>query len=204
MIDLYTAATSNARRAAIALSECDLPHRPHKLDFAAGDTQKPAFLKINPAGMVPVIVDPDGPGGKPITLAQSSAIVLYCAEKSGRLIPKAPEKRAEVMQWFMQAITDVAPTSSMYHYTTLAPDKSEANIRHFEQRFLKTVGVVDAHLKHREFLAGDFSIADVALYPVITMRKAIIDAAPGLDGVKAWTQRVAARPAVARAIAANG
>jgi GST-like protein len=112
MIDLYTSSTGNGRRATLALEECGLPYRVHKLDLAKGDTKNADFLKINPAGAIPAIVDPQGPGGKPLTLAQSGAIVLYAAEKSGKLLPKDPAKRAEAFYWFMQATTDVAPTSS--------------------------------------------------------------------------------------------
>src|SRR5271169_6928362 len=90
MIDLYTANSSNGQRAAVILEECGLPYRVHKLDLMAGDQRKPEFLSINPAGAIPVIVDSDGPGGKPLTLSQSAAIVLYIAEKTRKFIPADP------------------------------------------------------------------------------------------------------------------
>lgn len=204
MIDLYTGPTGNARRAAIALAECGLPFRVHKLDVAKGDGQKPEFLKINPAGQIPAIVDPDGPGGKPLVLTQSSAILLYAAEKTGRSMPKDPLRRLVAMQWFMQAITDVAPASSVMFYASQAPNHSKEAAAFYEQRFLKACANADARLAGREYLADEFSIADIALYPVVLARKAVVDAAPGLANLKAWEKRMAARPAVAKALADNG
>lgn len=204
MIDLYTSTTGNGRRAAIALEECGLPYRVHRLDLSKGETQTAEFKKINPAGGIPVIVDGDGPGGTKVSLAQSSAIVLYCAQRSGKLLPADPAKRAEALQWFMQAITDVAPASSIMFYSTMAPDKSDANAAFWQERFLKQCGTVDAQLAGKDYIVGEFSVADVGLYPVIAARKAVIDAASGLANLKAWDKRMTARPGVAKAIAANG
>jgi GST-like protein len=205
MIDLYTASTGNGRRATIALEECGLAYKVHKLDLAKGDGKKPEFLKINPAGAIPAIVDPDGPGGKPVTLVQSGAIVLYAAEKSGKLIPKDPVKRAEAYQWFMQAATDVAPTSSnIFYISSHVPVKDPANTGYFEQKLITQFGIVDKQLEGRDYIAGEFSIADIALYPVVAGRKALVDAAPGLANLKAWAARMAARPAIAKGFANNG
>ncbi len=205
MIDLYTASTGNGRRAIIALEECGLAYRVHKLDLTKGEAKTPEFLKINPAAAIPAIVDADGPGGKPINIAQSGAIVLYCAEKSGKLIPKDPARRAEAYQWFMQAATDVAPTSSnIFYISTHVPVKDPGNTAYFEQKLLTMLGVVDKQLQGRDYIAGEISIADIALYPVVAGRKALVDAAPGLANIKAWATRMAARPGVAKAIAANG
>jgi GST-like protein len=205
MIDLYTSSTGNGRRAAIALEECGLPYRVHRLDLSKGDSKKADYLKINPAGAIPAIVDPQGPGGKPLTLAQSGAIVLYAAEKSGKLLPKDPARRAEAYHWFMQATTDVAPTSStIFYVSSNVPNKDPANTGYFEKRFLDQLGVVDKQLQGREYLAGELSIADIALYPVIVARKAMVDAAPGLANLKAWAARMAARPSIAKALQNNG
>lgn len=205
MIDLYTASTGNGRRATVALEECGLAYKVHRVDLAKGEAKTPEFLKINPAGAIPAIVDPNGPGGKPVTLAQSGAIVLYAAEKSGKLIPKDPAKRALAYQWFMQATTDVAPTSSnIFYVSTHVPVKDAGNTAYFEQRLLTQLGVVDKQLEGQDYIAGECSIADIALYPVVAARKALIDAAPGLANVKAWAARMAARPAVAKAFANNG
>ncbi len=204
MIDLYTAATMNGRRAALALAECGLAHRFHRLDLQTEDQRKPDFLRINSRGTIPVIIDDAGPGDKPISITQSGAIVLYCAEKSGKLIPHDPQRRIEAFEWFMQAVTDVAPSSSAIFQLSLAPEKSAANISHFQQRFLKNCANVDEHLESRDYLAGEFSIADVALYPVIAVRSALIDEAVGLANLKAWSRRIASREQTISAMAANG
>jgi GST-like protein len=204
MIDLYTAATMNGRRAALALAECGLPHRCHRLDLQQGDQHKPDFIEMNPQGTIPLIIDDAGPGGEPIRITQSGAIVLYCAEKSGTLIPHDPRRRSEAFEWFMQAVTDVGPSSSAMFQLSLAPENSAANNSHFEQRFLKHCTNVDARLEDRDFLAGEFSIADIALYPVIAVRSALIDATTGLANLKGWRQRIATRAQTISAMAANG
>ena len=204
MIDLFTAATMNGRRAALALAECGLAHRVHQLDLDKGAQRKPEFLAINPRGTIPVIVDESGPGGTPITITQSAAIVLYCTEKSGKLMPNDPQRRIEAFDWFMHAVTDLGPASSALFQLSLAPEKSPANVRHFEQRFLKHCTDIDTRLQGRPYLAGEFSIADIALYPVVLARATHIESAAGLPNLKEWKQRVAARGQTASAMAANG
>ena len=204
MIDFYTAPTMNGRRAALALAECELAHRFYRLDLQTGDQRKPDFLRINPRGTIPVIIDNAGPGGKPISTTQSGAIVRYCAQKSGKLIPHDPQGRIEAFEWFMQAVTDVGPSSSAIFQLSLAPEKNAANVIHFEQRFLQNCANVDEHLESRAYLAGEFSIADIALYPVIAVRSALIDEAVGLANLKAWKRRIASREQIISAMAANG
>lgn len=204
MIELYSAATMNGRRAAIALAECGLVHRLHLLDLQKGDQCADDFLKLNPSGTIPVLVDDDCGEGTPVTLTQSGAIVLYCAEKSGRLIPSEPRRRRQAFEWFAQAMTDVGPASSMIFQMSIAPEKSSENVSFFEQRFLKHCSNVDRQLAGREFIAEEFSIADVALYPIIAVREALLDAAPGLVNLKAWKCRVADRRLTSTAMASHG
>jgi GSH-dependent disulfide-bond oxidoreductase len=205
MIELYTAGTGNGQRAAIALEETGLRYRAHKLDFAKNEHRSPEYLKINPAGAIPAIIDPEGPGGKPITLAQSSAILLYCAEKTGTLIPKDPAARARAMQWLMQAVTDCGPTSSaIFAAMNRVPEKSAANTEFLEQRLLGYLAVADGQLEGKDWVAGELSVADLALYPVFRSRKALVDKAPGLANLKRWGAALAARPTIQRAIAACG
>jgi GSH-dependent disulfide-bond oxidoreductase len=204
MIDLFTAATMNGRLAALALAECGLEHRVHRLDLDKGDQRKSEFLAINPRGTIPAIVDESGASGTPITVTQSAAIVLYCAKKSGKLVPHDPQRRIEALDWFMHAVTDVGPASSALFQLSLAPEKSAANVHHFEQRFLKHCADIDRRLQGRSYLAEEFSIADVALYPVVLARAALIESADGLLNLKAWRQRIAAREQTASAMAANG
>jgi GST-like protein len=199
VIDLYLAPTANGLRAAVALSECGLTYTPHKVDLTKGEHRAAAFLKLNPAAQIPVIVDQDGPGGKPLTLSQSGAIILYCAEKSGKFLPKEPARRALALQWFMQAATDVAPASSaIFQLEMVAPEKNEAITNHFRKRLLNFFAVCDAQLAGNEYLAGELSIADFQLYPNYFARKALIDGAGGFANLHRWAAAMAARPGVAK------
>jgi len=199
MIDLYTAGTQNGHRAALALEESGLPYRAHKLNLQAGDTRKPEYLAINPGGVIPAIVDQDGPGGKPLALAQSGAIALYVAEKSGKLLPKDPVRRAQALHWFMHACSDCSMTSgTMFQLANAAPEKSPANVDFFEKRLLGFLKVVEGRLAGREYLADEFSVADLALYPIVAQRKAAIEKAGSFPKLLAWAARVGARPGVAK------
>ncbi|MEO8134067.1 MAG: glutathione S-transferase family protein [Betaproteobacteria bacterium] len=203
MIDLYTANTSNGNRAAIILEECGLPYRVHKYDLMKGEHRTPEFLSVAPAGSIPVIVDPAGPGGKRITLAQSCAILLYVAEKAGKFIPQDAADRATAMQWLMQAGTDVsAASAAVFFNLALLPDKSEANGKFNQERVLRYFRDCERQLTGRDYLAGEISIADFALYPVYATRKPLIEAADSLPNVSAWGARIAARPGVQKGMQA--
>ena len=199
MIDLYTAATANGHRAAIALEESGLAYRAHKLNLQAGDQRKPEYLKINPAGAIPAIVDDAGPGGKPLVLAQSGAIVLYVAEKSGKFLPKDPAHRAVALQWLLQACSDVAGGSgTLFQLSMVAPEKSAPNVEFFEKRLMNALRVADGRLAGRDYLADEISVADFALYPVVTTRKPVIEKHGGLPNLAKWADRMAARPGIAK------
>jgi GST-like protein len=199
MIDLYTAGTANGHRAAVALEESGLAYRVHKLNLQAGDQRKPEYLAINPAGAIPAIVDQEGPGGKPLALAQSGAIVLYVAEKSGKFIPKDPARRIAALQWLMQACSDVAGTSgAIFQLSMVAPEKSAANVEFFEKRLVNALRVADARLADREYLVDEISVADLALYPVVATRKPVIEKHGGLPNLAKWAERMAARPGVGK------
>lgn len=197
MIDLYMAGTSNGLRASVALEECGLPYTLHKLDLMKGEHRKPEYLAINPAGLIPAIVDSDGPGGKPITLSQSGAIVLYCAEKSGRFLPRDSARRALAMQWFMQAASDVAGAGTiLFFYGMFAPDKTPANTEWLEGRYANAMRVVDRHLAGHEYLADEISVADLLLYPNYAGRKPLLDKAGGFEHLHRWGAAMAARPGI--------
>lgn len=199
MIDLYTGPTANGHRAAVALEAFGLPYRAHRMNLQAGETRTPDYLAINKAGAIPAIVDDDGPGGAKVTLAQSGAIVLYLAEKTGKLLPQDPARRAEAMQWFMHACTDCAVSSGViFQYSTFGPDKTPANIEYFEKRLLNFLAPVDQQLAGREYIAGELSIADIALYPIFATRKALIEKAGGLEHLRRWGATMAARPEIAK------
>jgi GST-like protein len=199
MIELYLAGTANGLRAAVALEECALPYRAHPVDLAKGEQRTPEFLKLNPAGLIPVILDSEGPGGKPLAVSQSGAIVLYAAEKSGRFMPRDPRQRAIALQWFMQAASDISGTSNaVFMLENRAPEKSAANNDHFKRRLLDFFGVCDRRLEANEYLAGEISVADLLLYPNFAARKALLDQAGGYSHLQRWGAAVGARPGVAR------
>jgi GSH-dependent disulfide-bond oxidoreductase len=201
MIDLYYAPTANGQRAAAALEEMGLEYRPHKVDLAKGEQRTPEFLKLNPAGLIPVIVDSDGPNGQPLTLTQSCAIIVYCAEKSGKFLPREAALRAEALQWVLQTASDVAATSgALFRLENSVPEKSQPAIEYFHKRLLGFFSVCDQRLQGRDWLAGEFSVADLALYPNFFARKALIDQAGGFSNLQRWGATMAARPGVARAM----
>ena len=206
MIDLYTAGSSNGLRPAVMLEECELPYRVHRVDLAKGEQRDAAFLAINPAAQIPVIVDDDGPGGAPITVTQSGAILLYLAAKTGRLMPGDAAERVRAVEWVFHAVTDCAGASgAMYAMSARVPEKSEANLRYFEERLLAHLRVADAALARRPYLAGSvYSIADVALYPVVAVRRGLVDRAGDLVHLARWADVVGARDAVARGMRAAG
>lgn len=197
MIDLYFWGTSNGLRASLALAECGLEHRVVRVDITKGEAKAPEFLKINPAGLIPVIVDRDGPGGKPITVAQSGAIVVYACEKAGRFIPTDLRRRALAGQFFAMALSDIACTSgTIFRLEFRVPEKSAANVDFFKAMLVDQFRVVDAHLAKRKFLADEISFADLALYPNFSLRKPLLEAAGGMPNLMAWGERMAARPGV--------
>jgi GST-like protein len=205
MIDLYLAGTANGLRASVALDECGFPYQPHKVDLAKGEQRTPEFLKLNPAGQIPVIVDSDGPGGKPLTLCQSGAIILYAAEKAGKFLPKDPARRALAMQWFMQGASDVAAASgAIFQVDVVVAEKSASISDHFKKRLLTFFSTCDRRLDGREFLADEISVADLMLYPNFSARKALLDQAGGFANLQRWGASMAARPGVARGMKAAG
>ena len=205
MIDLYLAGTANGLRASVALEECGLPYRVHAVDLAKGEQRSAEFLKLNPAGLIPVIVDGDGPGGKPLTLSQSGAIVLYTAEKCGRFLPRDPAQRAIAMQCFMQVASDISGTSNaVFTMENRAPEKSAANVEFLKKRLLDYFAVCDRRLEGNEYLAGELSVADLLLYPNFALRKALLDQAGGYANLQRWGAAMAARPGVARGMKVLG
>jgi len=199
MIDLYLAGTANGLRASVALEECELPYRAHAVDLAKGEQRTAEFLKLNPAGLIPVIVDSEGPGGKPFTLSQSGAILLYAAEKSGRFMPRDPAQRAIALQWVLQAASDIATSSNaVFVAENLLPEKTAANLELFKKRLLTAFAACDRRLEANEYLAGELSVADLLLYPNFAVRKPLLDHAGGYPHLQRWGAAMGARPGVAR------
>jgi len=198
MIELYTYATSNGQRASIMLEECGLPYKAIKVDLEKGEQKTPNYLKINPSGQIPAMVDPDRPGGKPLVLAQSGAIILYLAEKTNKLMPRDPIRRALAQQWFMQAMSDVAPSSGVLFVVGTIPEVTTATRKLFEQRLLNHLRNADRRLGEAEFLAGEPSIADIALFPTVSFRRELIEQQGELRHLIRWIATMSARPAIQR------
>jgi GSH-dependent disulfide-bond oxidoreductase len=202
MIDLYAAGTSNGMRARIALEECGLPYNFHPINLDKGENKTPQFLAMNPVGQIPVIVDQEGPGGKPVTISQSSAILLYCAEKSGKHLPK-PADRPAFLEALMRASTDITPTlGAIFNSSKVKPEPHGPTVGMFKDFWKRYLKVWDDVFAGRKYAAGsDFTIADISLYAgYVRMSKAIPELVEGFPNVARWAQEVGARPATQRAL----
>jgi GSH-dependent disulfide-bond oxidoreductase len=197
MIDCYAAPTGNGLRATIVLAESGLPHKVHSVDIAKGGSRTAEFLKLNPAGAIPVIVDSEGPGGEPLTLSQSCAILLYVAEKCGRFMPRDAAARARTLQWTMMAASDVSGTNTaLFLAINRLPDKTPANTEFWEKRLVDFLRVFDRQLEGRDFIVGsDVTVADFALFAPASLRVPLIEKA-GLANLQRWFKAMSARPGV--------
>jgi len=201
MIDLYAAGTSNGMRARIALEECALPYEFHPIALDKGEHKTPQFLAMNPNGQIPVIVDRDGPGGKPLTLSQSSAILLYCAEKSGKFIPKDAAARATMLEALMVASTDVTPIFGAYFAVVRSKEPHAPSAQMFKDRLRAFFKVWDELLGKRKYCAGgEVTVADFSLYAGAARIKGVApDVLEGFPNVGRWAAEMASRPAIQRA-----
>lgn len=197
MIDVYTAATSNGLRAAIVLAESGLKHTVHKIDLEKGEAKTPEFRKMNPAAQIPVLVDRDAVGG-PLTLTESAAILIYVAEKSGKLLPAEVHARAHVFEAIANAMTDVyAPYNGLFHLGDHGIEPPKEIVAGFDGMIRGALARIDAKLARSEWLVGDFSIADIALYPTFTrLESAVKRTYPDLKNLQRWAKAMAARPGV--------
>jgi glutathione S-transferase len=204
MIDLYAAGTSNGMRARIALEECGLKYNWHPIDLTKGEHKTPQFLALNPNGQIPVMVDQEGPGGQPLTLSQSSAIMMYCAEKTGKLIPKDAAKKAAMLEAYMSASTDITPMFGTVNACVRAKDPAAhaASADMFKGRLQNYFKVWDAKLAKRKYAAGDeVTIADLSLYAGYWRTKgAFPELVAGMANLERWSAEIGARPGVQRAL----
>jgi GSH-dependent disulfide-bond oxidoreductase len=202
MIDLYAAGTSNGMRARIALEECGLQYQWHPIDLAKGEHKQPPFLALNPDGQIPVIVDHEGPGGRKITLSQSSAIMMYCAEKAKKFIPADPAKRAAMLEAYMSASTDITPTFGFVNTLARSKEPHAPTLDMYKQRLRGFFKVWNDRLAKRKYAAGDeLTIADLSLYAGYWRTKgALPDVVAGLPNLERWGAEIAARPAIQRAL----
>jgi GST-like protein len=200
MITLYTWGTPNGRKISIALEELGLPYEVRKIDIGRDEQFSPEFLALNPNHKIPVIIDPDGPDGAPITLVESGAILIYLAEKCGRLLPATPRARYEALQWLMFQMGGIGPMlGQAHHFLRFAPDKIPYAIERYSREAARLYGVLETRLSGHDWLAGDdYSIADIATFPWAARHEwQRIDLAR-YPAVRRWFDAVAARPAVQR------
>ena len=202
MIDLYAAPTSNGMRARIALEECGLPYTLHKIDLQKGEHKTPSFLAMNPNGQIPVIVDKDGPGGRPLTLSQSTAILLYAAEKSGKFMPKDPAVRAAAMQALMNASTDVTPVLGAMVAMKTQKEPHVPSVELFKDRVRGFFKVWDDKFAKQKCCAGEeLTVADLSLYAgYARIKGAAPEILEGFPNVGRWATMMAERPAIQRAL----
>ncbi len=202
MIDLYAAGTANGMRARIGLEECGLAYNFHPVDLAKGEQKSPSFLAMNPNGQIPVIVDSDGPGGKPVTLSQSVAILMYCAEKSGKFLPKDPAARPAFWQSLMSAASDMSLSLTSIFMAGRSKEPHAPTLDIFKSMWKNYMNVWDYRLGKQHYCAGgEITIADFALYGVVARMKGMQpQMCEGYSNVARWAEEMAARPAVRRAM----
>ncbi|MBM3523282.1 MAG: glutathione S-transferase family protein [Alphaproteobacteria bacterium] len=205
-IDFYTWGTPNGRKVAIMLEECDLPYAVHKVDIGKNEQFKPEFLRINPNSKIPAIVDAEGPGGGSFALWESGAILIYLAEKTGRLLPTDARKRHTTIQWLMFQMAGVGPMAGQaHHFMRFAPEKLPYAIERYGKEVKRLYGVMDRQLAGHEYLAGEtYSIADIATYPWIARHEWHGVALTDVPNVKRWFEMLGRRPAVVKGMAVPG
>jgi GSH-dependent disulfide-bond oxidoreductase len=203
MIDLYSWPTPNGHKIHIMLEETGLPYRVHPIDIGAGDQFKPEFLKISPNNKMPAMIDSDGPGGKPMSMFESGAMLLYLASKTGKFLPENIRDRWSTLQWLMFQMGGVGPMlGQAHHFLVYAPEKIPYAMERYSKEANRLYGVIDRRLAESKFIAcGEYTIADMAIMPWLR--------APERQGVnmdeyprvKRWFDGIAARPAVQRGLA---
>lgn len=199
MIDLYSWTTPNGDKIHIMLEETGLPYRALPINIGAGEQHGEAFRRVNPNGKIPAIVDHEGPGGGEVVVFESGAILLYLAEKSGKFLPTDTQGRFEALQWLMFQMSGIGPMfGQLFHFKNAAQEKLPYAIERYDSEVRRLLGVLDKQLSTREYLAGEYSIADIASYPWVRVYKAFGIAETDFPNVQKWVDRVAARPGVQR------
>jgi GST-like protein len=198
MIQLYTWGTPNGKKVSIMLEEIALPYEVHAINLGQGDQFKPEYLAINPNNKIPSIIDTDGPGGKPLTLFESGAILMYLAEKTGKLWPADLRQRYSVIQWLMFQMGGVGPMFGQANYFFRLEEKVPYAIERYHKEALRLYAVLEKALGQNEYLAGKYSIADVATYPWVWRHEMHHVKLEEFPHVKAWYDKISERPAVKR------
>jgi glutathione S-transferase len=194
MIDLYTAPTPNGWKASIALEELGLAYRVHPINLGKLEQKEPWFLAINPNGRIPAIVDRENGD---FAVFESGAILVYLAERNGKLIPTDAKGRSLVMQWLMFQMSGVGPMQGQANvFFRYAPEKIQYAIERYQNETRRLYGVLDARLKDAQYLAGDYSIADIATWPWVSIHAWAGVSLDGLGHLARWLEEVGKRPAV--------
>ncbi|MDR0379698.1 MAG: glutathione S-transferase N-terminal domain-containing protein [Candidatus Accumulibacter sp.] len=201
MIDLHYWTTPNAHKVAIFLEEAQIPYRVVPVNISRGDQFQPDFLRISPNNRIPAIVDhAPADGGAPISIFESGAILLYLAEKTGRFIASDPRGRAETLQWLFWQMAGLGPMAGQnHHFSQYAPEKIPYAVDRYVKETNRLYGVLDRRLGDREFIAGDYSIADMAAYPWIVPWRKQQQNLEDFSHLKRWFETIQARPAVDKA-----
>ncbi|MGJ5634782.1 glutathione binding-like protein [Nostoc sp. CALU 1950] len=195
MIDLYTFTTPNGRKASVMLEEVELPYNVHKIDITTQQQFTPEYIAINPNSKIPAIVDQE----TGIKVFESGAILIYLAEKTGKLLPTEQKSRFQVLEWLMFQMGGVGPMfGQLNHFKRFAPEKIPYAIERYQKETLRIYSVLDKQLQDNEFICGNYSIADIATYPWVAIYKfqgLTLDNYPNL---KRWVEMVQQRPPVQR------
>ncbi|MGH8432777.1 MAG: glutathione S-transferase family protein [Solimonas sp.] len=198
MIDLYTAPTPNGHKASIMLEELELPYRVIPVDISRGDQQQPEYLRLNPNGRIPTIVDRDAGD---FAVFESGAILVYLAEKHGRFLPADARGRSTALQWLMFQMGGIGPMQGQANvFYRYFPEKIQPAIDRYQKETRRLYGVLDRRLAESEYLAGDYSIADIATYPWVRIHAWAGVDTHDLPHLRAWMERVRGRPAVQRGL----
>jgi len=201
MIQLYTWGTPNGKKVSIMLEEVELSYDVHAIDIGRGDQLTPDYLAINPNNKIPAIIDSDGPGEKPLKLFESGAILMYLAEKTGQFLPRDMAKRYEVIQWLMFQMGGVGPMFGQANYFYKMEEKVPYAIERYYKEAVRLYKVLDQTLGQREYLAGQYSIADIATYPWVGRHDGHNVKLEEFPNVKRWFDTISERPAVRRGMA---
>ena len=203
MIEVYSWATPNGHKVHIMLEECGLPYHVTPIDIGVGDQFKPEFLAISPNNRIPAIVDPHGPDGKPISIFESGAILLYLAAKAGKFLPEDTRAKYRVLEWLMFQMGGVGPMlGQAHHFRLYAPEKIEYAVNRYTNEARRLYGVMNKRLANSKYIAGsEYTIADISIFPWLRSWKNQGIAWNDYPHLKGWFDEIAARPAVQRGVA---
>ncbi|WP_374371161.1 glutathione S-transferase N-terminal domain-containing protein [Dongia sp.] len=204
MIDLYSWTTPNGHKIHIMLEETGLPYRAHKVDLGKGEQFRPEYLAINPNNKIPAIVDADGPDGKPISVFESGAILIYLAEKSGKFLPTDKRRRYDVLQWLMFQMGSIGPMyGQAWHFRSAAPERLPYAVDRYTKEVTRLLKVMDLRLGTSAYLGdAEFSIADIAAWPWVKGSEKYGQDMRDFPHVSRWINAIAARPGVQRGLRA--